>query len=315
MRLYSRFSVFFSASILATFLGACSDESSLSSTNDEQITSSAVDEVPASSAVDGIPSSSAVVTSSSAVDGTPSSSADSVTAGDTSSPAESSSSVQAGSSSSPADGVWRVPEGGVFRWVGVDDGARITTGLDNGTGTSGYWFYYDDKADGGLSSIEWPEELAWDDWDLFAPIVEECKGICGTFTLDQGSLDYKPFVGLGFDIAGTETPTGGPATTTDVSAWGGLCIGYSSTNDIKLYLSFGFDYDAAIGYNSPFLTLSKSEGTVECYRWKQFGIGWGVDPHMDQLVKKVAGVRFEIQGESGTEGSFNIMSIGSYVEL
>ena len=63
---------------------------------------------------------------------------------------------------------------------------------------------YNDRADGGNSRIDWPEELAWDDWDLFAPIVEECKGICGTFTLDQGSLDYKPFVGLGFDIAGTK---------------------------------------------------------------------------------------------------------------
>ena len=220
-----------------------------------------------------------------------------------------------GSSSSAGAALSQASEGVLFRWVGVDDGARITTGLDNGTGTSGYWFYYDDKFDGGLSGIEWPEELAWDDWDLLAPIVEECKGICGTFTLDQGSLDYKPFVGLGFDIAGTETPTGGPATTTDVSAWGGLCVAYSSTTDIELYLSYGDEKDAAMGYYLPSVTMPMStEGTVECYRWKQFGIGWGVDPHMDQLVKKAAGVRFKIQGESGTEGSFNIMSVGSYVE-
>ena len=306
MRLYSRFSVFFSASILATFLGACSDESSLSSTNDEQITSSAVDEVPASSAD---------VPSSSAVDGTPSSSADSVTAGDTSSPAESSSSVQASSSSNPADGVWRVPEGGVFRWVGADDGSRAITGLDNGTETSGYWYWYADRADGGLSSIEWPEELAWDDWDLFAPIVEECKGICGTFTLDQGSLDYKPFVGLGFDLAGTETPNGGSATPADISAWGGLCVAYSSTTDIELYLSYGDAKDAAMGYDFPSVTMPIStEGTVECYRWNQFGIGWGVDPHMDQLVKGAASVKFRIQGKSGTTGEFNIMSVSSYVE-
>jgi hypothetical protein len=279
MKLYTRFGALFSATILATFLGACSDDS----------TSSATDSTGA-----GNSSSSIEPTSS----------------------AEPSFSTLESTSSSAGAAVLRVPEGALFRWVGADDGSRAITGLDNGTETSGYWYWYEDNGDGGNSRIEWPEELAWDDWDLFAPIVEECKGICGTFTLDQGSLDYKPFVGLGFDIAGTETPTAGPATTTDVSAWGGLCIGYSSTTDIELYLSYGDAKDAAMGYDFPSVTMPMStEGSVECYRWKQFSRGWGMDSHMEELVKGAASVKFRIQGKSGTTGEFNIMSVSSYVEL
>ena len=305
MRLYSRFSVFFSASILATFLGACSDESSLSSTNDEQITSSAVDEVPASSAD---------VPSSSAVDGTPSSSADSVTAGDTSSPAESSSSVQASSSSSPADGVWRVSEGVLFSWVGADDGSRAITGLDNGTETSGYWYWYNDWANNCRSRIEWPVEEA-EEGDMLKPVIEACQGICGTFILDEGTLDYEPFVVVGFNIAGTETFTGGSAVPADISAWGGLCVTYSSTNDIELDMSFGDAGDAGVGYFLPCAFLHKStEKTEACIPWKRFSSSRGWLGDIEKEVKQIASIKFRIQGESGTEGEFNIMSVGSYVE-
>ena len=288
MKLYTRFGALFSATILATFLGACSDDST-SSSSENEIQSSATDSAGA-----GNSSSSIEPTSS----------------------AESSSSMLEGSSSSAGAALSHASEGVLFSWVGADDGSRAITGLDNGTETSGYWYWYNDRADGGNSRIDWPEELAWDDWDLFAPIVEECKGICGTFTLDQGSLDYKPFVGLGFDIAGTETLYGGSATPADISAWEGLCVAYSSTTDIELYLSYGDNIDAAMGYDFPYVTFSAStEETVNCARWKQFSRGWGMDPHMEELVKKAASVQFRIQGKSGTTGEFNIMSVSSYVEL
>ena len=288
MKLYTRFGALFSATILATFLGACSDDST-SSSSENEIQSSATDSAGA-----GNSSSSIEPTSS----------------------AEPSSSMLEGSSSSAGAALSHASEGVLFSWVGADDGSRITTGLDNGTGTSGYWYWFEDDADGGNSRIEWPEELAWDDWDLFAPIVEECKGICGKFTLDQGNSDEEPFVGLGFYLAGTELPNGGAADTTDITAWEGLCVAYSSTSAIKLLLGYSDSYEAAVGYLLPSVTMPMStEGTVECYRWKQFGIGWGVDPHMDQLVKKAASVKFRIQGKSGTTGEFNIMSVSSYVEL
>ena len=286
MKLYTRFGALFSATILATFLGACSDDST-SSSSENEIQSSATDSAGA-----GNSSSSIEPTSS----------------------AESSSSMLEGSSSSAGAALSHASEGVLFSWVGADDGSRAITGLDNGTETSGYWYWYNDKADGGNSRIDWPVEEA-EEGDMLKPVIEACQGLCGTFTLDQGSLDYKPFVVLGFNIAGTETFYGGSATPADISAWGGLCIGYSSTTDVELYLSYGDEKDAAMGYDFPSVTMPIStEGTVECYRWKQFSRGWGMDPHMDQLVKGAASVKYRIQGESGTEGEFNIMSVGSYVE-
>ena len=286
MKLYTRFGALFSATILATFLGACSDDSTSSSAENE-IQSSATDSAGA-----GNSSSSIEPTSS----------------------AEPSSSMLEGSSSSAGAALSHASEGVLFSWVGADDGSRAITGLDNGTETSGYWYWYNDKADGGNSRIEWPIEVEYEG-DMLKPVIEACQGICGKFTLDQGYSEEEPFVGLVFYLAGTETFYGGSATPADISAWGGLCIGYSSTTDIELYLSYGDAKDAAMGYDFPSVTMPMStEGSVECYRWKQFSRGWGMDPHMDQLVKGAASVKFRIQGESGTTGEFNIMSVGSYVE-
>ena len=290
MKLYSRFGTLLSVAALATFLGACSEESSPSSANGEQLSSSSVGEAPASSA-------------------------DSPIAGDLSS-----SSMLEVSSSSSGDVVLRVPEGGVFRWVGADDGSRIITGLDNGNGTSGYWYNYGDDADGGASRISWPVEPDWmgDEGDPCEPIVEACHGVCGTFSLNEGTLYsdpfVDPFVGVAFNVAGEDDDY--TQVSADVSAWEGLCVAYSSTNDIELSLGLGDAVDAEIGYNNPFVTLAKSpEGTVKCVRWGKFGLGWGKRIDMEKVVKIVVSVKFKIQAKTGTEGEFNIMSIGSYVEM
>lgn len=285
MKLYSRFGTLLSVAALATFLGACSEESSPSSANGEQLSSSSVGEAPASSA-------------------------DSPVAGDLSS-----SSMLEVSSSSSGDVVLRVPEGGVFRWVGADDGSRIITGLDNGNGTSGYWYNYGDDADGGASRISWPVVQDWmsDEGDSYEPIVEACHGVCGTFSLNQGTLDSDPFVGVAFNVAGEDDDY--TQVSADVSAWEGLCVAYSSTNDILLSLGLGDAVDAEIGYDNPFVTLAKSpEGTVKCVRWGKFGLVWGGSIDMEKVVQNVVSVKFKIQAKTGTEGEFNIMSIGSYVE-
>ena len=283
MNFNTRFGILFSVAALATFLGACSDESSPNSADEEQSLSSSVDEISSSSSAGS------------------SSSGNSVTAGDS-------------SSSSSGDTELRVPEGGKFHWDGANDGSRVMTGLDNGTGTSGYWYWYNDKADGGNSRIDWPVEEA-EEGDMLKPVIEACQGICGTFILDEGTLDYEPFVVVGFNIAGTETFTGGSAVPADISAWGGLCVTYSSTNDIELDMSFGDAGDAGVGYFLPCAFLHKStEKTEACIPWKRFSSSSGWLGDIEKEVKHIASIKFRIQGESGTEGEFNIMSVGSYVE-
>lgn len=286
MKLYTRFGALFSATILATFLGACSDDST-SSSSENEIQSSATDSAGAGNSSSIEPTSSA----------------------------ESSSSTLEGSSSSAGAALSHASEGVLFSWVGADDGSRAITGLDNGTETSGYWFWFEDDADGGNSRIDWPVEVEYEG-DMLKPVIEACQGLCGKITLDQGDSEEEPFVVLGFNIAGTELPNAGSATTVDITAWEGLCVAYSSTTDIELFVSYGDDIDAAMGYDFPYVTFSAStEETVKCARWKQFSRGWGMDSHMEELVKKAAAVKLRFHGKSGTTGDFKIMSVGSYVEL
>ena len=286
MKSYTRFGALFSATILATFLGACSDDST-SSSSENEIQSSATDSTGAGNSSSIEPTSSA----------------------------ESSSSTPESSSSSSGAALSHASEGVLFLWTGADDGSRAITGLDNGTETSGYWYWYADWAENGRSDIEWPIEEA-EEGDLLKPIIDVCQGLCGKITLDQGDSEEEPYVVLGFNIAGTELPNGGSATTVDITAWEGLCAAYSSTTDIELFVSYGDDIDAAMGYDFPYVTLPSSiEKTVKCARWQQFSRGWGMDSHMEELVKKAAAVKLRFHGKSGTTGEFKIMSVSSYVEL
>ena len=327
MNLYTRCGALFSVATLAIFLGACSDESTPNSAKEEPLSSSSVGEVPFSSAVDEIPSSSA----DSAIAGDSSSFAgpvDSPTVGvssssseETSSSAESSSSVESSSSelnvfsSISLNSNLRVPEGGLFRWDGADHVYKIETGLDEANKNGGYWFNYGDNADGGTSIIEWPVEPGNEiNDDALDPIIDYCGGVCGTFTLNKGSLTYSPFVGLAFNVAGV--PEGSTAAdVADISAWGGLCVAYSSTNNIQLELGFGDAGDATIGFDNPYVNLPKStEGIVKCISWKNFhSMTWSEDA-LAKAVKHVATIKFKFQGKDKTKGEFNIMSIGSYVE-
>jgi len=216
-------------------------------------------------------------------------------------------------SSSSLQGVLRVPAGGLFSWNGAEDGERVITGLDAGTNNSGYWYSYADNADGGESVITWPVEVI--DGDL-KPVVEECQGLCGSFSLNKGSVTYNPFVGVAFNIAGTEDNSGAQYTA-DASAWGGVCVAYSSTVDMALLMGLGDAGDADIGYDNPSATLEKSEtGTVKCIKWSSFYAAHqpGQEHPALKYAKKLAALKFMIQAKDKTQGSFNIMSVGSYVE-
>ena len=142
MNLHSRCGALISVATLATFLGACFDESSPNSAKEEPLSSSSVGEVPFSSAVDEIPSSSA----DSAIAGDSSSSEGASSSAESSSPEEapSSSSVESSSSipevfsSISLTSNLRVPEGGLFRWDGADRVYKIDTGLDEANKNGGY---------------------------------------------------------------------------------------------------------------------------------------------------------------------------------
>lgn len=205
---------------------------------------------------------------------------------------------------------------GFETWKGSEGLQRVVTDLDNGTETSGYWFNYGDDADGGASTVTWPVAKG-DKYDenSMAPIIIECEGLCGEFALDKGTLEYDPFIGLGFNVAGVSEETNKPDVA-DASAWGGVCITYEVSMAATLELGLGDDGDKDVAYDNPFVNLPKAtSATTKTFAWSKFKQnGWGADKGGktvtgDAASKAISAVKFKVQAASGT-GSFNIREIG-----
>ncbi|OWV23230.1 endoglucanase [Fibrobacter sp. UWB2] len=204
--------------------------------------------------------------------------------------------------------------GGFETWLG--DAPQIQTGLGNETNTHGYWYSYNDNDDGGTSKIVWPVESdSYNAYDgSMDPVIEHCGGICGSAVLDKGILTYNPFVGIGFNVVG-EDASGNPVPG-DASAWGGLCITYTSAAAPSLELGLG-DFDATIGYANPSFSLAKaaSAHANKVIPWSSFTQpSWYKGTTKitgEEAAKQLVSVKFKIQAASGNY-AFNICAIGPY---
>ena len=198
-------------------------------------------------------------------------------------------------------------------WIGANGDSRVDTRLDNGSKTSGYWFTYSDDADGGGSRVVWPVSVK-SSLDSLDAIVNHCNGICGSAVLDKGTLTYQPFVGIGFNVVG-EDITGFPEPG-DASAWGGLCITYTSEAAPTLELGLNDYIEAAIGYATPAAALTKSTvGNTKSLAWSDFKQpSWykgSTKITGAEAAKQLVNVKFKIQAAAGSY-DFNICAIGPY---
>ena len=208
-----------------------------------------------------------------------------------------------------------VPYYGFETWYGYEGVYKIETGLDAGEDMSGYWYEFNDAVDGGESKIIWPvpKGTEWDD-NALDPIIDYCAGVCGTYQLEQGKMDYNPFVGIAFDIAGPADYWDGPAVAADASAMGGLCIAYTSDFAASLELGLSDEKEAEVGYDIPFASLPKATSVVvKDIPWSSFKqAGWGTGKITgEEAAAMLKSVRFKIQGKDGMTGSFNVMSVGA----
>ena len=269
-----------------------------------------------------VPSSSSAVivlppvisSSSVAVPPTPKSSAS--TPKSSSSKAKSSSSTVKSSSSVTAP-VITTPACGDM-WCGPVGDFQVQTGLDESpTENAGYWWTYDDNDNGGASKFIWPTTLG-DEFDAnsLTPVIEECGGVCGKYSLDEGVLTYS-YVGVAFNIGGADRS--GEPYIVDASAWGGVCVVYTSDIDITLEIGLGTDYDKLVAYDNPAATLAAAKNaTIKNVTWASFKQqGWGVKDGGEQISgtaasKQIASLKFKLQGKDGSKGNFNIMSVGTY---
>ena len=200
-------------------------------------------------------------------------------------------------------------------WNG--DSEKVETGLDNETATGGYWFDYNDSADKGLSEVQWPvaKGTEWDENSL-QPIIDYCHGVCGHIVLSGAALSYDPFVGIGFNVVGEASTTDKTPVAGDATAWGGVCIGYSSSLAAVLELGLGDVTDKALEYDNPVAKLPKStDGTMKDIAWDGFAqAGWGKGDKIDgpTAASQLVAIKFKVQAKDGTEGDFNIFSVGQY---
>jgi hypothetical protein len=210
-------------------------------------------------------------------------------------------------------------EGSGFEtWYGANGAEQIQTGLGNETETYGYWFSFDDAADGGLSRIVWPVPLGneYSD-DSMQPVIEACNGLCGSFILNKGNMPYNPFVGVGFNLVGETSAVDPTPAAGDASSMGGICVSYTSDIAVGVQMGLGYEVDAAIGYAFPEATLPKSpSGTTKHIAWSDFKQPAWYKGDLkftgEQAASQLVNIRFMFQAANGKTGKFNIMAVGPY---
>lgn len=226
-------------------------------------------------------------------------------------PIQISSSSKAKSSSSVA-----TPSGEFQTWYGYNGEPQIQTGLANDTETAGYWYSFSDEMDGGHSKILWPVEPGNEySNEAMDPIINHCSGLCGTYVLDKGSLMYKPYVGVGFNLVGEKSFDDSSAEVGDASSMSGVCVTYASDIPISAEMRLGEEMDASIDYAVPAVLLPKSSGTTKRIAWQDFKQpAWykGQPISGEEAAAHLAAITFKFQGESGSTGTFNIAAVGPY---
>lgn len=275
---------------LSIFLAACGDDNSSSAATEQDDTITSSSALPESSSEQLSSSSSANELSSSAAES--SSSIDE----SSSSVAESSSAIDESSSSELLD-----LSTSTISWYGEAGEYTINTGI-----AEAEWYMFNDSAEGGHSTITWPVPLGNDYTDdSFDPVIDECGGFCGTFNLSQGSMDHKPYVGVGFNLAGSK------ALPVDATNMWGICIMYTSDVSATLELVLDKETEAAIDHDRPFVNIPKASSAEEvCTVWEKFRqAGWGNPISIDEAVKSVVSIQFKIQAADSTTGKFNIIRI------
>ena len=212
--------------------------------------------------------------------------------------------------SSSGDGECVTPESVSEMWYGPKAVNKydyhVATGLDNGSETSGYWFSFDD--DEANTYVDWPVmQLEYE--NIVDRAIEVCEGICGTFIYKGEGV-----VGIGFNVAGEAlSGNNGAPDIADISAWGGLCVTYTSETDMDVVMSNDttFTYIKKMAL-LPKVSLPKStEAKTVCSKWSDFvsAAETPSDP------AHVASILFAAYGDAGSASKFNVIGVGKYADV
>ena len=199
---------------------------------------------------------------------------------------------------------------------------KVNTGFDNGSETSGKWFYVTDSADGGKSHIEWNNGYVvkdWNDPNALDTLLRNDRQLKGSAYFVKTSI-RAPFVNLGFWLAGEDGK--GDHDAVDITDKEGICLdfdlsntGYTSTGFTEVYLQLDMSdsLGAAIDFDLFSARLRPTYSTVlKCYVWEDFRqAGWGKKMELKEALKHVTGIKFhfEYTGQDESVVDFSIKQI------
>ena len=157
----------------------------------------------------------------------------------------------------------------------------------------GSWYSYDDKPNGGGSALSFTGG-ADSSIGMTGPGFDSVRSLEVTFTFDQGTLSYAPYVGWGAWFADRPAPL-------DASQFVGIAYTYRGgahrlrveTFEVADYDYYGMDIAASADWKTvvvPFAQLSQA--------------GWGGKVAFNP--KNVGNLSFEARGTTGAQGKVNI---------
>lgn len=161
------------------------------------------------------------------------------------------------------------------------------------TTTMGYWYDYDDrKENAGSSYTLYPYEA--DEYgSLIKPMIDNV-GYLYVTQVSGAAFEYS-FVGMGFNVKDAAQ------TAYDATAWGGLCITY--TSDKPIYLELGADA-LITDYNAFRISLAAATTpTMVSKAWADFSCDktWGSCKAgtytIDQVTSALQAVKVKMEGK------------------
>lgn len=118
----------------------------------------------------------------------------------------------------------------VVIWQGTD--YRISTGLDNGSDSSGYWFVVDE--DFPLErQIYWPMRVPYNTNKIPNSVIDTCRGMCGAVDFE---IDENDDLAVAFNVAGVDKSTGNVAWVDATEKYRGVCLTYYSDVNVNIDL-------------------------------------------------------------------------------
>ena len=114
-------------------------------------------------------------------------------------------------------------------WDGYNDrgAGQVETGGDSRT--SGYWYQFNDRDNGGTSALQFPSDVDTLIYDSpFPELIEKYRGL--QLGVAFGSGFDNPYAGVAFNVWSEEQEG------VNVSPWGGICLQYKSSIDFEIEL-------------------------------------------------------------------------------